>query len=166
VASVFSTASEAKSIEKRIMVVIQPRAHSFASAEQIRLKVSITNRSRTDIGFGDCPNPYEIQIWDHLGNVIALKPQVVNDPVADSNGQITTFVEMPLCVHDYSTTIKRGDTWDEEIALSNRWDLRPGEIYTMQVFWNFPIDFRQVGDHVSFKTVKVPSNRTNMTITE
>jgi hypothetical protein len=166
IAAVFSANSETKGVEKRIIVIIQPTAQSFAHSEQIRLKVSITNRSRADIGFGSCPNPYEIQIWDHLGNVVALKPQVVSDPVVDSNGQITTIVEVPLCVHDFERTIKRGGIWTEEIQLSNRWDLKPAEIYTLQVFWNFPMNFRKVGDNVSINTVKVPSNRTNITITE
>lgn len=139
---------------------------SFATAENVRLKVSITNHSRNDLRFGTCPNPYEVEVSDQQGNVIPPKPEVIRDPSGDADGKATQIVDLPSCVHDFSSGIKPGDTWTEEIALPTRADLKPARIYAVQLFWKFSTNIRIVGDRVSSKTLRVPSNRTNITIAE
>ena len=139
---------------------------SFATTENVRLKVSITNPSRNDLGFGTCPNPYEVEVSDQQGNVIPPKPEVIRDPSGDADGKATQIVGLPLCMHDFSSGIKPGDTWTEEIALPARADLTLARIYAVQTVLEILNEYQDCGDRASSKTLRVPSSRTNITIAE
>jgi hypothetical protein len=164
--SVFSATVKAKGGDQRIIIAIQPTAQSFASAESVRLKVSITNHSRNNIGFSTCPSPYKVEVSDQLGKVIPPKPEVIHDPSVDADGKVTQVVDLPMCVHSFELAIKPGDTWTEEFTLSGLVDLKSPGIYAVQLIWEFPTNVRKIGDRVSFKTLQIPSNRTNITIAE
>jgi hypothetical protein len=160
----FSVA-EAKSGEPRIMILIQPTAQSFVSVESVRLKASITNHSRNDIAFSDCPNPYKVEVSDQLGNVIPHKPAAVLKSSVNTDGTFT-INNLPMCVHSFARVIKPDDTWTEEITLSGLVDLKSPGIYSTQMTWEFSTNAGKIGGRVSFKTLQIPSNRTNITIGE
>lgn len=158
------TTAKAKKREQRIIIVIQPTAQSFVSAESVRLKASITNHSGNDVVCSDCPNPYEVEVSDQLGNVIPYKPATV--PKSSVNTDGTYAVYLPLCVHSFARVIKPEDTWTEEITLSGQMDLKSPGIYSAQLTWEFSTNVRKTGDRMKYKTLQIPSNRTNITIAE
>lgn len=150
---VLGTTAKAKKREQRIIIVIQPTAQSFVSAESVRLEASITNHSRDNVVFSDCPNPYEVEVSDQLGNVIPHKPAATHDPSVDADGTVTQIVDLPMCVHSFVRLIKPEDTWSEEIILSGPGDLKSPGIYSVQLNWKFTTNARKIGDQVTFKTL-------------
>ena len=121
--AVLATAHE--QVKRPISVVISPKTKSFASNAPISVQVAITNDTTVALSFESCPPPYIVRLTQAGHRTIEIGRRNPGDEY--------------VCYKNIMTTIKPGDTWKEEITISDLTKFVPG-LYDLEISWSFPVN--------------------------
>ena len=142
-----STAIVAKAderVRRAISIVISPKMKSFASGAHVIIQVAITNNTTGALWFASCPPPYIVRLTQVGHRSIEIGSQGRNDEY--------------VCFKNISIKIKPGDTWKEEITISDLHKFEPG-LYDLEISWSFPVNTTKTPSGVAISdSLSVRSN--------
>ncbi|HEX3376867.1 MAG TPA: hypothetical protein VHS29_08405 [Candidatus Acidoferrales bacterium] len=119
------SATVEEQIKRPISIIISPKAKSYTRDFPILVDVAITDNTTEAMWFFSCPPPYILQLTQVGNRTVELGRHDPN--------------EVYECFKNILSKIKSGDTWKDEINISDLHRFEPGS-YRLEILWSFPVN--------------------------